>query len=95
MSPEYKLCLYMQDMHQVPHLILEYTWVLLNIMLHQTKVIIMTKHLVFVLKQTFRRYCGTFQILTFFILSKPNDPGLYTLPGFKKTLFHQPDNEQT
>lgn len=42
-SPEYKLCLYMQDMQQVPRLILEYTWVLLNIMLHQTKVFIMKK----------------------------------------------------
>lgn len=66
MSPEYKLRLYMQDMQQVPRLILEYTWVLLNIMLPQTKVFIMKKDLVFVLKQTFRRYCGTFQILTFF-----------------------------
>lgn len=28
----------MQDMQQVPRLILEYMWVLLNIMLHQTNI---------------------------------------------------------
>lgn len=55
----------MQDMQQVSHLILEYTLVLLNITLAQTKVFIMTKYLGFVMKQTFRRQCYAFDIFTF------------------------------
>lgn len=75
----------MQDMQQVPHLIIEYTWVLVNITLPQTKVFIMTKDLVFVLKQSFRRQCSTFQIFTLLKIKTKWSSATHTLKSQEDT----------